>query len=115
MRQRRWLELVKDYDCNISYHPGKANVVADALSRKSSGSLAALHELEKTLQEDLCRSGIELITGRLSAMTLQSTLLDRIIQGQKEDPELIGHKELVESRKESDFSISTEGVIRFQG
>jgi len=35
MRQRRWLELIKDYDCNIMYHPGKANVVADALSRKS--------------------------------------------------------------------------------
>ncbi|KAL0533872.1 hypothetical protein IC582_028143 [Cucumis melo] len=34
MRQRRWLELVKDYDCEISYHPGKVNVVADALSRK---------------------------------------------------------------------------------
>ena len=35
MRQRRWLELVKDYDCEIFYHPGKANKVADALSRKS--------------------------------------------------------------------------------
>ena len=34
MRQRRWLELIKDYDCEILYHPGKANVVADALSRK---------------------------------------------------------------------------------
>lgn len=35
MRQRRWLELVKDYDCSINYHPGKANAVADALSRKA--------------------------------------------------------------------------------
>ncbi|GKC60186.1 hypothetical protein Tco_1087784 [Tanacetum coccineum] len=34
MRQRRWLELPADYDCEICYHPGKANVVADALSRK---------------------------------------------------------------------------------
>ena len=34
MRQRRWLELLKDYDCEILYHPGKANIVADALSRK---------------------------------------------------------------------------------
>ncbi|KAL5568094.1 hypothetical protein UlMin_024669 [Ulmus minor] len=39
MRQRRWLELVKDYDCEILYHPGKANKVADALSRKSSATL----------------------------------------------------------------------------
>jgi hypothetical protein len=38
MRQRRWLELLKDYDGYILYHPGKANVVADALSRKSQGA-----------------------------------------------------------------------------
>src|SRR5262249_49332218 len=35
LRQRRWVELLKDYDCQILYHPGKANVIADSLSRKS--------------------------------------------------------------------------------
>ena len=40
LRQKIWMELVKDYDCTIQYHFGKANVMADALSRKSLGSLA---------------------------------------------------------------------------
>ena len=40
LRQRRWVELLKDYDFQILYHPGEANMVADALSRKSMGSLA---------------------------------------------------------------------------
>ena len=43
LRQRRWMELIKDYDCVIDYHPGKANVVADALSRKSVQTLRALN------------------------------------------------------------------------
>ena len=42
MRQRWWMELLRDYDCTIEYHPGKANVVVDALSRKSGSSLAPL-------------------------------------------------------------------------
>ena len=42
LRQRRWIEYMEDYDFNLQYHPGKANVVADALSRKSHGVLASL-------------------------------------------------------------------------
>ena len=43
LRQRRWMELIKDYDCEIDYHPRKANVVADALSIKSVQTLRALN------------------------------------------------------------------------
>ncbi|WVZ76697.1 hypothetical protein U9M48_024650 [Paspalum notatum var. saurae] len=45
MRQRRWLELIKDYDLEIHYHPGKANVVADALSRKSYVNMAVAFQM----------------------------------------------------------------------
>ena len=51
LRQRRWIEYLMDFKCQISYHPGKANVVADTLSRKSSGSLASLRMLEWDIAE----------------------------------------------------------------
>ena len=47
MRQWRWIELLKDYGCIIQYHPGKAKVVANALSRKSVGSLAAIRGCQR--------------------------------------------------------------------
>ena len=53
LRQRRWLELLKDYDCSILYHPGKANVVADALSRKSAGSLAHINTERRPIIKEI--------------------------------------------------------------
>jgi hypothetical protein len=50
LRQRRWLELIKDYDLEINYHPGKANVVANALSQRS----LANHLVVKSIPSELC-------------------------------------------------------------
>jgi hypothetical protein len=47
MRQRRWLELIKDYDLEVHYHPGKANVVADALGRKDHCNHLEVHRYVK--------------------------------------------------------------------
>ncbi|GJU59699.1 reverse transcriptase domain-containing protein [Tanacetum coccineum] len=52
MRQRRWLDLVKDYDCEILYHPGKANVVADALSRKTRHDSLLVKSLQMVITPD---------------------------------------------------------------
>nr|GEV79256.1 retrotransposon protein, putative, Ty3-gypsy subclass [Tanacetum cinerariifolium] len=60
MRQRCWLELLKDYDTNIQYHPGKANMVANALSRKNSGTMACL-KIQPEIIKDLELMEVELV------------------------------------------------------
>jgi hypothetical protein len=53
MRQKRWLELIKDYDLEVHYHPGKANVVADALSRKSHYNYLTVRPMDHSLCHEL--------------------------------------------------------------
>ena len=90
MRQRRWLEILKDYDAEIFYHPGKANVVADALSRKSSQDVEiACLTMQPELQKELIRYGIEVAfprkQGQLCFLEVESSLLELIQQKQLED------------------------------
>ncbi|KAD6795956.1 hypothetical protein E3N88_06852 [Mikania micrantha] len=114
MRQRRWLELLKDYDANIQYHPGKANVVADALSRKSSGMISSLH-LQQEIINDLERLNIGIRVsnsdGYLAKFQIESDLISRIKEAQKEDGELWAITENLEIGKQSEFRIDENGVI----
>ena len=91
LRQRRWLELLKDYDVTILYHPGKANVVADALSRKSAsmGSLAYIPVSQRSLALDvqalanrLVRLDISEPSRVLACTVARSSLLERIRERQ---------------------------------
>jgi hypothetical protein len=94
MRQRRWLELIKDYDLTINYTPGKANVVADALSRKSTDSVTVDIELPQGLKRELEQAEIMFLKGeaRGSIATmrvieeLQNDLKNEIIWKQDDDP-----------------------------
>jgi hypothetical protein len=68
MRQRHWLELIKDYDLEVHYHPGKANVVADALSRKAHCHCLSIDVFSETLCCQLRKLNLEIISCRKCMM-----------------------------------------------
>jgi hypothetical protein len=86
MRQRRWLELIKDYELEIHYHLGKANVVADALSRKSQVNMFAAHPMPYELAKKFDRLSLGFLNNTQGvAIELEPTLEQDIRKGQKED------------------------------
>nr|GFC47574.1 reverse transcriptase [Tanacetum cinerariifolium] len=111
MRQRRWMELLKDYDTNIQYHPGKANVVADALSRKS-GMIAGI-KVDEEIIRDMERLDIEFYVrghhGYWASLRVEPELISRIKEAQKEDSEIwtiVGNLD-----KQVEFRIYEDNVL----
>ena len=81
MRQRRWLELIKDYDLSIQYKPGKANAVADALSRKASPpTLNALIADFERMDISYCYAGVTEVEMQL---ILSSAILEHVLEAQQ--------------------------------
>jgi ribonuclease HI len=82
LRQHRWLELIKDYDLEIHYHPGKANLVADALSRKEHVHAAIIAQLPNELVEDFERFNLGIIAHTDGvAIEVEPTLEQEIRKG----------------------------------
>ncbi|WVZ76429.1 hypothetical protein U9M48_024406 [Paspalum notatum var. saurae] len=115
MRQRRWLELIKDYDLEIHYHPGKANVVADALSRKSYANMA----LGFQMSPELCEEFESLNLGFLSHTTVaafeaEPTLEEEINKYQKEDEKLQEIRESLKKGEAPDFKEDEQGTLWYK-
>ncbi|XP_075473283.1 uncharacterized protein LOC142504283 [Primulina tabacum] len=91
MRKRRWIELLKDSDLTISYHPGKANKVADALSRRDIGRV------------------------NLSALSVQPCLQETIKLKQNHDPSITKIKEQLQEGKAQEFQTNEKGVLLMKG
>ena len=92
---------MKDYDLEILCHPSKANVVANALSRKRTYGIAAMLTSQKPLLNELRKLEVELITKsvkvRLASLKLQPTLLNKFEEAQKQDAESKVLLELIKS------------------
>ncbi|XP_022887787.1 uncharacterized protein LOC111403491 [Olea europaea var. sylvestris] len=114
LRQRRWLELTKDYDCQIDYHLGKANVVADALSRKTSSSspssavyTSLICEFKKLhTQLSVTTSG-----ALLAHFQVRPSLIDKVREAQSEDLTLRTLKAEVSVGLRMDYVIRNDGAL----
>jgi hypothetical protein len=115
MRQRRWLELIKDYDYEINYHLGKTNVVVDSLSRKSTVKLAAFGISQSQLIKELIGMGLEVVGKgmlvHLANLMVQLELLARIKAAQLEDPECAKIKQLLVEGKAKEFCLKEDGLL----
>ncbi|KAG8488519.1 hypothetical protein CXB51_016409 [Gossypium anomalum] len=104
LRQRRWLELLKDYELVIDYHPGKANVVADALSRKLLFALRAMNTRLKVSDDGSI----------LAELRARPMFLQEICEAQKNDQDLQAKRKQCEADTGSDFRISSDDCLMFK-
>jgi hypothetical protein len=114
MTQIRWLELIKDYELEIHYHPGKANVVADVLSRKASYHCLTMKASDITLCQELEKLNLGMIQhGTSNHLKLESVLLQRIIDAQRNDEGMKHIHEKMEAGKANCFRRDEQGVVWF--
>ncbi|XP_070036928.1 uncharacterized protein [Nicotiana tomentosiformis] len=124
LRQRKWLELLKDYDITILYHLRKAKVVVDALSRKeeSKGSLSYIPAGERPLALDVqalsnrfVRLDVLEPSQVLACVVSRSSLFERIRARQYDDPHILILTDIVQHGDAKEVSIGDDGVLRIQG
>jgi hypothetical protein len=115
LRQRRWLELIKDYNLEIHYHSGKANLVVDALSRKGQVHAAIVTQLPDELVEDFERLNLGIVAHTEGiTIKVEPTLEQEIRKGQIGDAKIQEIKDLITEGRGSDFTEDEQGTIWFK-
>nr|CAB3504695.1 unnamed protein product [Digitaria exilis] len=117
-RQRRWLELAKDYDLSVHYHPGKANVVADALSRKAHCHCLSVESYADTLCNEVAKLNLEIVPhGYFNHISVEPTLHDQIVEAQLNDAKIKILKRKLAKEKVKEkykcFRLDGQGVMWF--
>jgi hypothetical protein len=116
LRQRRWLELIKYYDLGINYHPEKANMVADALSRRSHVSQLVVDSMSFELCEEFDKLNLSIVVNtEAMKMEVGSSLLQEIQRGQQEDEKVQEIKRNIKEKKSPVFSEGDECVLWYKG
>jgi hypothetical protein len=116
LRQRRWLELIKDYDLRINYHPGKANVVADALSCRSHVSQLVVESMPIELCQEFNMLNLRIVANtEAMEMEVGSSLRQEIWKGQLEDEKIQEIKHNIKEEKSPGFLEDEEGVLWYKG
>ena len=119
LRQRRWLELIKNYDLVIDYHPGKAKV-ADELSRKSSTMLAHTRTTYVPFLLDMKSLGISLdydsYGALIASFVVRPTLVDQIRGKQMKNKKLVKEVHKIMNRETGkNFSITEDEIVTMEG
>ena len=112
LRQQRWMETITDYDFGITYTPGKANVMADALSRKSYCNNLMVQRAQPLLHEELRKLNLHIVPqGFLNTLVLEPTLEKAIKSAQAKDTEVDQMKRDLVFEKARDFSLAKDGTL----
>ncbi|XP_073049454.1 uncharacterized protein [Primulina eburnea] len=113
-RQMRWLDLLKHYDCEIKYYPGKYNAATDALSRKVC-NMSLITSSVSDLVEECCLSGLDFVVDtqpvKVFMIQAEPELFVKIREAQKLDQSIQKSVELVKSGHQSEFQVNNEGIL----
>ena len=115
LRQRRWMELLQDYDCTVNYHAGKANVVADALSRKVKVARLMVRETKMIQSIEEWKPEVIKDKVQLGNILVYPVLLSKIKDAQEKDETLRKRREKTLKGELPGYTLDSEGILRYQG